>query len=76
MDNPVLTRDELAQRFRWTDTFSEEIQSRLFTHYTTFTHEGNANRALMDIQSVSDTLFWAMQNKPLQGFIQEHTRYW
>jgi len=64
-----LTRVQLAKKFDWQDNFPQAIQDRLFEHYTKFSHSES------DIQSVSDTLFWAAQKKPMSAFLAEHRQY-
>jgi hypothetical protein len=69
-----LTRDQLAQEYQW-EVFPEAIQVRLYSHYTTFTHDGNLRLAVSDIQSASDTLSWQLQGARLDAFLSEHRGY-
>lgn len=69
-----LTQEQLTNEYQWSH-FPEAIQERLYTHYVTFNHAGNLQRAERDIQSASDTLSWVSQGEPLAPFLKEHRRY-
>ena len=64
-----LTRVQLAKRFEWENNFPQAIQDRLFEHYTKFRYSTS------DIQSASDTLYWATEKKPMGAFLAEHRQY-
>lgn len=49
-----LTREQVAQRYRWSD-FPLAVQDLLFTHYLTFTTRG-LEKAERDVQQVTSTL--------------------
>ena len=68
-ENQPLTRIQLEEKFEWQDNFPQVIQDRLFEHYTQF------GCSVSDIQSASDSLFWATQKKPMSAFLAEHRQY-
>ena len=75
MSQSPLTREQLAEQFLWEDNFPPQVQERLYEHYAMFAHDGKTGLALLDIQSATDTLIWAVQGKAMSPFVAEHRQY-